>query len=161
PLARLLAAARQSRAALGEYGRHGSLHFGDFPALLVAMRLAPDAAIADAIHQRASDNNALPVRELMWGLPGSMLGCVFMHGMTGEARWRSLFATQAVRLLQELEDTDLGPLWTQDLYGTRKRYLGPVHGFAGNMIPLLHGWDWLDEDQRARVADAVPRTLGA
>ena len=86
PLARLLAAARQSRAALGEYGRHGSLHFGDFPALLVAMRLAPDAAIADAIHQRASDNNALPVRELMWGLPGSMLACVFMHGMTGEAR---------------------------------------------------------------------------
>jgi hypothetical protein len=90
-----------------------------------------------------------------------MLACIFMDMMTGEARWRSLFATQAVRLLEELEDTDLGPLWTQDLYGTRKRYLGPVHGFASNMVPLLRGWTWLDERQRARVADAVPRTLAA
>jgi Lanthionine synthetase C-like protein len=141
---RLVEAARLQRAALGNYGRHASLHFGDFPALLVA-----------------TDNNALPVRELMWGLPGSMLACVFMDLMTGEARWRSLFETQAVRLLEELEDTDLGPLWTQDLYGSRKRYLGPVHGFASNMVPLLHGWTWLDERQRARVADAVPRTLAA
>src|SRR5262249_6524121 len=116
---RLVAAARQQRAALGDYGLHGSLHFGDGPALLVAMRLRPDAATADAIHARANDNNGLPVRELMWGLPGSMLACVFMDAMTGEARWRSLFAIQAARLLQELEDTDLGPLWTQDLYGSR------------------------------------------
>jgi hypothetical protein len=158
---RLVEAARQYRAALGDYARHSSLHFGDFPALLVAMRLRPDQATADAIHARASDNNTLPVRELMWGLPGSMLACIFMDAMTGEARWRVLFATQAVRLLHELEDTDLGPLWTQDLYGSRKRYLGAVHGFAGNMIPLLRGWDWLDDSERARVTDAVPRTLAA
>jgi hypothetical protein len=160
-LDRLVEAARQHRAALGDYGLHGSLHFGDFPALLVAMRLRPDAVTADAIHERASDNNELPIRELMWGLPGSMLACIFMDGMTGEARWRLLYQRQAARLLEELEETDFGPLWTQDLYGSRERYLGPVHGFAGNMIPLLRGWDWLDEGQRARVADAVPRTLVA
>jgi hypothetical protein len=159
--ARLLEAARRQRAALGDYGLHGSLHFGDFPALLAAMRLQPEPATADAIHARASDNSALPVRELMWGLPGSMLACVFMDQMTGEARWRALFAMQAVRLLDELEDTDLGPLWTQDLYGSKTRYLGPVHGFAGNMIPLLRGWDWLDGERRARIIDAVPRTLSA
>jgi Lanthionine synthetase C-like protein len=155
----LVDAAQKQRAELGAYGSHASLHFGDFPALLVAMRLLPDAATADAIHARASDNNNLPVRELMWGLPGSMLACIFMDELTGDARWRALFVTQAARLLAELEDTDLGPLWTQDLYGSRKRYLGPVHGFAGNMIPLLRGWHWLDESQRARVADAVQRTL--
>jgi len=158
---RLVQLALQQREALGDYGRHGSLHFGDLPALLVAMRLRPDAATADSIHARASDNNLLPVRELMWGLPGSMLACIFMHEMTGEARWRSLFATQAARLLAELVETDRGPLWTQDLYGSHERYLGPVHGFAGNMIPLLRGWAWLDEGQRARVADTVPRTLVA
>jgi hypothetical protein len=158
----LVEAGRLHRATLGDYGRHASLHFGDFPALLVAMRLRPDAETADAIHARASDNTALPVRELMWGLPGSMLACTFMDEMTGgEARWRSLFAAQAVRLLEELEESDLGPLWTQDLYGSRKRYLGPVHGFASNMAPLLRGWEWLDERQQARVADAVPRTLAA
>jgi Lanthionine synthetase C-like protein len=157
----LLDAARQHRTTMGDYGRHSSLHFGDFPALLVAMRLAPDAATADAIHARATDNNALPVRELMWGVPGSMLACLFMDALTGEARWRALFVTQAARLIGDLEETNLGPLWTQDLYGSHKRYLGPVHGFAGNMIPLLRGWAWLDERQRARVADAVPRTLAA
>ena len=147
---RLVQAARQERAALGNYRLHGSLHFGDFPALLVAMRLRRDPETADAIHARASDNNALPVRELMWGLPGSMLACVFVDAMTGEDRWRALFSTQVARLLDELEDTDLGPLWTQDLYGSRKRYLGAVHGFASNMIPLLRGWRWLNEGQRTR-----------
>jgi hypothetical protein len=58
----LVEAARKQCAALGDYGLHASLHFGDFPALLVAMRLLPDAATADAIHARASDNNDLPVR---------------------------------------------------------------------------------------------------
>jgi hypothetical protein len=29
------------------------------------------------------------------------------------------------------------------------------------MIPLLRGWDWLTQSQRARVADVVPRTLAA
>jgi hypothetical protein len=158
---RLVEVSQRHRAALGDYGLHASLHFGDFPALLVAMRLQPDAVTADLIHARASDNNALPVRELMWGLPGSMLACIFMDAMVGEARWRALFATQAKRLLDELEDTELGPLWTQDLYGSRERYLGTVHGFAGNMIPLLRGWDWLDQEQRARVTDAVLRTIAA
>jgi hypothetical protein len=157
----LIDASRQASTKLGDYGRHSSLHFGDFPALLVAMRLQPNAAMADAIHARADDNMALPLRELMWGVPGSMLACIFMHEMTGEERWRALFARQAARLLGELEDTDLGPIWTQDLYGDTIRYLGPVHGFAGNMIPLLRGWGWLDEAQRKRVADAVPRTLAA
>lgn len=160
-LDRLIDAARQQRQALGDYGRHGSLHFGDFPALLVAMRLRPDAATADAIHRRALDNNMLPIRDLMWGLPGSMLACVFMDQMTGEGRWRALFVSQIARLFEELEDTDLGPLWTQDLYGSRRRFLGPVHGFAGNMVPLLRGWSWLDDGQRARIAQAVPRTLVA
>lgn len=123
------------------------------------MSMTPTPSIADAIHARAEANTSLPVRELMWGLPGSMLACIHMAEMTGEPRWRALFAAQAVRLLDELEETADGPLWTQDLYGKHLRYLGPVHGYAGNMIPLIRGWDWLADDQRARVAEAVPRTL--
>jgi hypothetical protein len=123
------------------------------------MRLTPSTAIADLVHARASDNNALPIRELMWGLPGSMLACVHMQRMTSEPRWRELFTVQAARLLDDLEETEHGPLWTQDLYGGRPRYLGPVHGFAGNLVPLLHGWDWLTQAQQARVAEAAQRTL--
>ncbi len=157
----LLAANRAEFTAprTGEYAAHGSFLFGDMGAGLVAMRLTPSPVIADAVFARAAANNALPVRELMWGLPGSMLACVHMAEMTREPRWRELFALQAARLLNDVEETDFGPLWTQDLYGRRQRFLGPVHGFAGNMIPLLRGWDWLGDDQRTRVADAAVRTL--
>jgi len=59
------------------------------------MRLAPTSAIADLIEARAKANTDLPVRELMWGMPGSMLACIHMDGMTGEPRWRALFEVQA------------------------------------------------------------------
>ncbi len=103
----------------------------------------------------------LPIRELMWGMPGSMLAAIHMAAMTEETRWRGLFEVQAARLLGALEDTPQGPLWTQDLYGENDRWLGPVHGFAGNVIPLLHGWDWLTPAQQAQVAEFVPETLAA
>jgi hypothetical protein len=158
-LPHLMEANRAEQPRYGEYARHGSLLFGDLGAALLAMRLDPSAAFADLIHARAAANDALPVRELMWGTPGSMIACVHMAAMTGEGRWRELFAVQAGRLLDELEETDDGPLWTQDLYGRRQRYLGPVHGYAGNVIALLRGWTWLDDRRRARIAEAVPATL--
>jgi hypothetical protein len=125
------------------------------------MRIGPSAEVAELVHERCERNSALPIRELMWGLAGSMLACVHMHAMTREPRWRRLFAAQAGRLLDDLEETPLAPLWNQDLYGGVLPWLGPVHGYAGNMIPLFRGWDWLTQSQRARIADAVPRTLAA
>jgi hypothetical protein len=144
-----------------DYAKHGSLLFGDMGAALVAMRLAPTPILADLVHARAEANMGLPIRELMWGMPGSMLAAIHMHAMTQEPRWRSLFEMQAARLLADLEETPQGPLWTQDLYGGKDRWLGPVHGFAGNLIPLLRGWNWLTPTQQAQVADFVPKTLTA
>ena len=144
-----------------DYAKHGSLLFGDMGAALLAMRLAPTPDMADLVYARAEANNGLPIRELMWGLPGSMVAAIHMAAMTGEPRWRALFETQAARLLADLEDTPQGQLWTQDLYGTHERWLGPVHGFAGNVIPLLRGWDWLTPAQQAQVAEFVPKTLAA
>ena len=160
-LARLLATTQAEMAGYGDYSTNGSFLFGDLGTALVVMRLAPSGAIADVIHERAAINMRLPVRELMWGMPGSMLACVHMAEMTAEPRWQTLFAAQARRLLGELEETERGPLWTQDLYGQQRCYLGPVHGYAGNMIPLIRGWDWLTDDQRTQVSDATTRTLVA
>ena len=150
-----------SVASRDNYSGHGSFLFGDMGTALVVMRLAPTPAIADLIETRANANMALPVRELMWGMPGSMLACVHMAEMTREARWQALFRMQASRLLDALEETDNGPLWTQDLYGRHLQYLGAVHGYAGNMIPLIRGWHWLGVEQRDRITEAVPRTLAA
>jgi hypothetical protein len=160
-LPRLLDATRAEMAKLGAYGELGSLLFGDMGTALIAMRLAPSVDMASLVYRRAEANMQLPVRELMWGMPGSMLACLFMHEMTGEPRWRVLFEEQAVRLLEDLRETEQGPLWTQDLYGDHCKWLGPVHGYAGNMIPLLRGWAWLTEAQRSRVCDAATRTLVA
>src|SRR5580698_3028883 len=136
-----------------DYAKHGSLLFGDMGAALLGMRLDPAPHLADLVYRRAEANTGLPIRELMWGMPGSMLAAVHMAAMTGESRWRGLFETQAARLLADLEDTPQGPLWTQDLYGAKDHWLGPVHGFAGNVIPLLQGWHWLTSAQQAHVAD--------
>lgn len=154
----LLAAVRD-QFPMYNHGSHGSLHFGDMGAALVAMRLDPAPAYADVVYRRAEANADQPICELMWGLSGSMLACVVMAEITGEARWQSLCARQAARLLGDLAETPKGPLWTQDLYGMREQWLGPVHGYAGNIVALLRGWSWLDQAQQARVADAVPRTL--
>ncbi|MGJ4930581.1 lanthionine synthetase C family protein [Bradyrhizobium sp. HKCCYLS2038] len=144
-----------------DYEKHGSLLRGEMGAALLAMRLTPMSSLADLVYWHAEKNNELPIRELMWGLPGSIVAAVHMAGMTGEPRWRRLFEGQAARLLSELEDTPQGPLWTQDLYGAKDRFLGPVHGFAGNVIPLLLGWDWLTPAQQVHVADFVPKALDA
>ena len=143
------------------YSGHSSLLMGDLGIQLVAMRLAPKPDLAEMIYASATKNTELPVLELMWGLPGTMLACIHMDTMTGDARFKALFEAQATRLLAELEVTESGPIWTQDLYGRVQPWLGPVHGFAGNMLPLLHGWDWLTPDQRSVVADAVPKTLAS
>jgi len=157
-LPRLLTLNREEHVA-NRYPQHASLLCGDLGALLLMMRLAGEPSIADEIAERVAENDALPLLELMWGTAGSMLACVFMAEWTGEERWRAAFARQAGRLLGELAASDAGPLWTQNLYGRVARYLGPVHGYAGNMLALLRGWQWLDRAQQAQVADAVPQTL--
>ena len=143
------------------YPGHASLLMGDLGIRLVEMRLRPEPVLADRIHAAIAANTALPTLELMWGLPGSMLACLHMHGMTGQERFIALFREQATRLVSEIEERAEGGIWTQHLYGRHLRWLGAVHGFAGNMAPLLHGWAWLEEAQRSLVADAGARTLVA
>jgi hypothetical protein len=154
-----LAKTQAEMATYEDYAINGSLLFGDMGTALLVMRLAPSSAIAELVHTRANANTQLPIRELMWGMPGSMLACLSMSQMTAEARWRSIFEIQATRLLADLQETAEGPIWEQDLYDRHTKFLGPVHGYAGNMLPLLRGWDWLADDQRSRIVDAIPRTL--
>ena len=81
--------------------------------------------------------------------------------MTASRVGGPLFATQAARLLDDLEETADGPLWTQDLYGQP-----PAVSRTGSRLRRQH--DPADPrlglaDRRAArgIADAVPRTLAA
>lgn len=161
----LLERNRAAFAAMAPMARMDSLQasllMGDIGPLLLVMRLSSSAQTAGELYTRISANLRLPSAELMWGVPGTMLACVFLHERTGEPRWRSFYLAQAEKLLAELEETDSGPMWTQALYGRSFRFLGLVHGFAGNVLALLRGWNWLGEAQQARIRDALARTLPA
>jgi len=88
--------------------------FGDPPILLMQMR-SGDTSAADELHRRIEIGLDLPPLELMWGFAGTMLACVFAHAFDGADRWRELYLAQARQLLCELEESEFGPIWTQDL----------------------------------------------
>lgn len=157
----LWAAHPGDRTRFDEYGALPSLLMGDVGLRLLELRLAPTGATAAGLHERVEESLRLPVRELMWGLAGTMLASADAHAITGERRWRDLFEAAAARLLGDLQDSAAGPIWVQDLYGGRKAWLGPVHGYAGNLAPLLRGWAWLTEAQREQVAESMRTVLPA
>jgi hypothetical protein len=159
-LPHLLTLNREEHAG-NPYPQHASLLCGDVGVMLLMMRIAPGPTIADALFERVAANNALPVLELLWGTPGTMLACVALAGLTGEERWREAYVLQARRLLDDLAPTEFGPIWTQNLYGRSARHLGLGHGYAGNMMALLRGWRWLAAGQQACLAEIIPQTLAA
>lgn len=105
-----------------------SLWEGETGILLVAWRLGPSEEIADALRALVLANLGNDANELMWGEPGTMLAAHAMSAWTGEARWADGWRASAARLLA---DRDEDGLWTQRLYGSESRGLGPPHGFAG------------------------------
>jgi lantibiotic modifying enzyme len=111
-----------------------SLLCGESGILLVAWRLAPSSELADTLLERVRENVANEAEELMWGSPGTLLAAHAMHGWTGEERWAQAWSESAEALIAR-RDEDF--LWTQRLYGTTCRYLGPVHGLVGNVHALL------------------------
>ena len=104
-----------------------SLLMGECGVVLVLHLLRPEpereARLAELIAANAQDKR----RELMWGSPGTMLAA---RRLGRGDLWRE----SADRLLEQW-DGESG-VWTQELYGRTRRFLGPVHGFAGNVLAL-------------------------
>jgi len=128
-----------------------SLLAGKAGMLLVACRVAPSADRADALFELARENTANEALELMWGAPGTMLAAHVLHEWTGEERWADVRRESAEALIT---DRDEDGLWMQRLHGKTRRFLGPVHGFVGNVHALLLvGGEW--SEQLPREAAAV------
>ena len=49
--------------------------------------------------------------------------------------------------------------WTQDIYGKHARFLGLVHGFAGNILALIKGWHWLSTEQQKLTSDIATEMM--
>ena len=124
-------------------GEEASLLCGESGLQLVARAVGArydEERLAALVHA----NEQHPARELLVGSPGSMLAA--RHAGLEDA-WRSAAAV----LVAEAEDDGL---WTQHLFGKSSRFIGPVHGFAGN-VHVLRGY--LGDDELRAWVDRVLR----
>lgn len=132
--------AERNRPAL-QGGLHGTASYllGDTGLWLLEWTFTHDAALAQRIFDAVQGNLDNPVREALWGSPGTMLAAIHMAETTAEPRWSQLVQLALQRLFDEMEiDAETGTwVWQQNLYGRRQHLLGAGHGFAGNVYPAL------------------------
>jgi hypothetical protein len=151
------------RAFLGSGWQTRSWLFGDTGVLFTQWKSAPSEALLTALADAIAENTHDPSLELMWGAPGTMLASLALCRSTGEARWADLYRAGAAALGEALAfDDEVGAdIWMQSLYGAQGRYLGAVHGFAGNAFALIQGRDLLAADQWKALSARIARTLEA
>jgi hypothetical protein len=133
-----------------------SLLVGESGTLLVAHRLAPAPDHVERMLACVRANVHNPTRELLWGSPGTALAAQLMFEMTGDERLADGWRESADWLWDEWRDG----LWLQEMYGRELRYIGPGHGFAGNVHVLARG-DLLDAGRRRELVDRSLATLRA
>ena len=161
-----VATLREANRLLLADSQHGSASylFGDAGLDLLHWTLQPTKAIGQRLFDTVQGNLHNPVREALWGNPGTVLAAIHMAEATGEARWTALVREAADALQAEMEiDADTGTwLWVQNLYGRPPvRYIGAGHGFAGNAYPFLRAAALLPADQVALVTERALATLQA
>jgi hypothetical protein len=120
---------------------------GETGLLVVAAKVGTPAADRGRLRELVRENREHPTWELMWGSPGTMLAA---RACDLEDEWQ-----ESARLLWGSWDETSG-VWTQDMYGQVRQYLGPAHGFAGN-VHALRGFAGEDV-LRARVTRLLERT---
>lgn len=114
--------------------RESALLTGETGVLLVALRLAPSAGLADDLYLRVRANIGNPADEVMWGTPGTLMAAQAMFSWTDDDRWRDAWNESAEALLAR---RDPDGFWVQRLYGQELRSLTPPHGVVGNVQALL------------------------
>lgn len=138
------------------HAENSSYLFGELPLLLMQYRHNATAAKAEEIKLAIQRNDDQPIRELMWGMAGSMLAALFMHQWTRDALWANLYRKQANLMLADWKSVEgIGHLWNVEVYSHQKYFLGPVHGFAGNALVLIAGFDLLSNKQRHEITSRV------
>jgi hypothetical protein len=99
----------------------------------------------ERLRELVTANERNPAWELLWGSPGTMLAAR-AAGLDSE------FERSAEILLEEWDASD--GLWTQVIRGHASHYLGPAHGFAGN-VHALRGY--VPDDELRRRIEPVLR----
>jgi hypothetical protein len=111
---------------------------GEAGILLVAQQLSPTPDRAALLLQAIVANADNESNEPMWGSPGTMLAARSMFAATGDRQWADAWTDSADMLWSRWAPSPEHGchLWTQLLYGRVEQYVGPGHGFAGNVLAL-------------------------
>jgi hypothetical protein len=120
---------------------------GEAGIVLTAISLG-DEGFRDRLRELVVANERNPSSELMLGSPGTMLAA-------REAGLDAEWERSADVLAADWDVADDG-LWTQDLFGTTRKFVGPVHGFAGNVHALRGYFD--DDELRRRIEPPLRAT---
>lgn len=163
PFVATLRDANRPQLADAQHGTASYL-FGDAGLDLLHWTLQPDDAVDQRLFDTVLGNLHNPVREALWGNPGTVLAAIHMAEATGQDRWAQLVRDAADALQAEMElDADTGSwLWVQNLYGRPPvRYIGAGHGFVGNVYPFLRASALLPAGQVALVTERALATLQA
>ena len=127
-----------------------SLWMGEAGLLLVARCVRAPLADDERLRELVLENERNPACELMWGAPGTMLAA---REAGLDAEWE-----RSAELLVAAWDATGDGIWTQDLYGKRRQFIGPAHGFAGN-VHALRGY--LDDSELRRRIEGPLRATAA
>ncbi|MCD0418360.1 LanC-like protein [Rubrivivax sp. JA1024] len=160
---RLLDGLVERNAAVRKPDERGSFWLGDTGLELLAWQVRKDAATLDRLEALLTAQLDHPSLESLWSFPGSALAAVHLAEQEGGTRWR-LLAEAAVARLQAtlIADPETGtPVWEQDLYGRRVRWLGAGHGLAGNVYLALRARRLVPEAAVASLLDGAYTTLAA
>jgi hypothetical protein len=149
-----------------EGAEHGTQSYllGDAGLQLLQWTLAPDGALADRLFETVRSNLHNPVREALWGSPGTVLAAIHMAEATGQPRWVDL-VREALQIIFDEMQTDAHAgghwVWLQDLYGRKAVLLGAGHGFVGNVYPALRAAAMLEPAWVAAFTERALQTLTA
>jgi len=124
-----------------------SLFMGETGMLVVADKLGSPATDADRLRALVRANREYPTWELLYGSPGTIVAA---RACGLEDEWRD-----SAGLLHARWD-ESSDMWTGEFAGDVQDYLGPAHGFAGN-VHALRGYA-REEVLRPRVARLLSRT---
>jgi len=146
----------QQVAAL-EGSPHGTAAFliGESGLRLLQWKLTRDAGAAQRLFDAVQGNLHNPVREQLWGSPGSVLAAIAMAEHTGEARWAALVQRAVQALWDEMEPVEAAGgtwAWVQQLYGRVETLIGAGHGFVGNVYPAVRGAAFITPELRDAFA---------
>lgn len=138
------------------------------PGTMHASRFMHHAALRDEQAKRAAAEATSPATEAELDA-GAETASVSGWDPAGEAapvelaseQWKKRWLDAAKVVLRRFRanESEGCDLWLQDLYGKRVHYLGPAHGFAGNVQSLLLGGEWLSPAQHEALYTRTIHTI--